>query len=122
MAKFQKHIFICVNERAPGDPKGCCAARGGQDVAAAFKRELHERGLKRIVRPNKALCLDQCALGVTVVVYPEAIWYGHVTAADVGEIIDEHIVGGRPVERLMLRPEQLTGIEPSRAREEPRAR
>lgn len=112
MAKFQKHIFICVNERAPDDPKGCCAAKGSLDVAAAFKKKLYERGLKRIVRPNKALCLDQCAHGVTVVVYPEATWYGHVTVNDVDQIIDEHIVGGRPVERLILPPEKLTGIEP----------
>jgi (2Fe-2S) ferredoxin len=113
MAKFQKHIFICVNERAPDDPKGCCAARGGKDVAAAFKKKLYDRGLKRIVRANKALCLDQCALGVTVVVYPEATWYGHVTVDDVDEIIDRHIVGGTPVERLVLPPEKLTGIEPA---------
>ena len=113
MAKFQKHIFICVNERAPGDPKGCCAAKGSADVAAAFKKKLYERGLKRVVRANKALCLDQCAHGVTVVVYPEATWYGCVTLNDVDQIIDEHIVGGRPVERLVLLPEKLTGIEPA---------
>jgi (2Fe-2S) ferredoxin len=112
MAKFQKHIFICVNEREPGDPKGCCAARGGKDVAAAFKKKLYDRGLKRVVRPNKALCLDQCALGVTVVVYPEATWYGHVTVGDVDEIIDRHIIGGEPVARLVLPSEKLTGIEP----------
>jgi (2Fe-2S) ferredoxin len=113
MAKFQKHIFICVNEREPGDPKGCCAARGGKDVAAAFKKKLYDRGLKRVVRPNKALCLDQCALGVTVVVYPEATWYGRVTVDDVDEIIDRHIIGGEPVARLVLPPEKLTGIEPA---------
>jgi (2Fe-2S) ferredoxin len=113
MAKFQKHIFICINEREAGDPKGCCAARGGKDVASAFKKKLHERGLKRIVRPNKAMCLDQCAMGVTIVVYPEGTWYGHVTVDDVDEIIDQHIIGGRPVERLVIPPERLTGIEPA---------
>ena len=115
MARFQKHIFICINEREPGDPKGCCAAKGGREVAAAFKKGLYDRGLKRIVRANKAMCLDQCAQGVTVVVYPEATWYGKVTLADVDEIIEEHIVGGRPVERLVLPPEKLTGIDPARA-------
>lgn len=113
MAKFQKHIFICVNERETGDERGCCAARGGHDVAAAFKKKLYERGLKRVVRPNKALCLDQCAQGVTLVVYPEATWYGHVSVADVDEIIDQHIVGGKPVERLVLSPDVLTGAEPA---------
>ena len=37
MAKFQKHVFICVNQRDPSDPKGCCASKGSQEVAAAFK-------------------------------------------------------------------------------------
>lgn len=112
MAKFQKHIFICVNEREPEDPRGSCTARGSAEVVEAFKQKLHARGLKRVVRANKAGCLDQCAHGVTCVVYPEATWYGHVTVADVDQIIDEHIVGGRPVERLVLAPELLTGKEP----------
>ena len=112
MARFQKHLFICVNERTPDDPRGSCIARGGADVAAAFKSKLHERGLKRIVRANKAGCLDQCAHGTTLVVYPEGTWYGHVTVDDVDEIIEQHVIGGRPVERLVLRPDQLTGREP----------
>ena len=120
MAKFQKHIFICVNERDPADPKGCCAAKGSKEVAAAFKKKLYDRGLKRVVRANKALCLDQCALGVTVVVYPEATWYGRVTVGDVDEIIEQHIVGGAPVRRLVLPPETLTGLDPAQAPGAPR--
>ena len=50
-----------------------------------------------------------------VVVYPEATWYGHVTVDDVDEIIDRHILGGKPVERLVLPPEKLTGIDPRNA-------
>ena len=115
MAKFQKHVFICVNERDPADPKGCCAAKGGKDVASAFKSKVHACGLKRIVRANKALCLDQCARGVTVVVYPEAVWYGGVTVADVDEIVEKHILGGVPVERLVIPPEKLTGIDPAKS-------
>ena len=112
MAKFQRHVFICINERDARDPRGCCAARGGDEVAAAFKQRLYQRGLKRIVRPNKAGCLDQCAKGVVCVVYPEGVWYGGVTVDDVDQIIDEHIIGGRPVERLVIPDEQLTGREP----------
>jgi (2Fe-2S) ferredoxin len=112
MAAFKRHVFICVNERAPDDPRGFCKARGGDAVAAAFKAKLHERGLKRIVRANKAGCLDQCALGPTLVVYPEGVWYGRVTLEDVDEIIERHIVGGEPVERLVLSPDMLTGREP----------
>lgn len=113
MAKFQRHVFICVNERPGDDERGCCAARGGYEVAEAFKKKLYERGLKRIVRPNKAGCLDQCAKGVTVVVYPEAVWYGHVRVEDVDEIVERHILGGEPVERLQIPDDELTGKEPA---------
>ncbi len=109
MPGFERHLFICVNDRAEGDPRGCCVARGGKELAAAFKKQLYERGLKRVVRANKAHCLDQCARGAVVVVYPEAIWYGGVTVDDVDEIIEQHIIGGRPVERLVIPAEQLTG-------------
>jgi (2Fe-2S) ferredoxin len=71
--------------------------------------------MKRIVRPNKAGCLDQCAQGVTVVVYPEQVWYGHVTPADVPEIIQQHILGGKPVARLLIPDAELTGIEARKA-------
>lgn len=111
MAKFERHIFTCINQRPDESPKGCCAARGGAEVAAELKRRLYERGYKRVVRANKAYCLDQCAHGVALVVYPEAVWYGNVTVADLDEIIDEHIVGGRPVERLVIPDAELTGIE-----------
>jgi (2Fe-2S) ferredoxin len=109
VAKFEKHVFICVNERDKDDPRGDCGSKGGHDLAEAFKKKLYDRGLKRIVRPNKALCLDQCAMGCTVVVYPDAVWYGKVTPADVDEIIDAHIIGGKPVARLVIPDDQLTG-------------
>jgi (2Fe-2S) ferredoxin len=114
MAKFQKHVFICTNERTAEDPRGCCKAKGSEQVVEAFKKALHARGLKRVIRANKAGCLDQCANGVTVVVYPEGTWYGRVTVEDVAQIVEEHLVGGRPVARLVLDPKDLTGIEPPR--------
>jgi (2Fe-2S) ferredoxin len=101
--RYERHVFICVNKRAPDDPKGCCADKGADDVRDAFKRLLHERGLKGRIRANAAGCLDQCARGVSVVVYPEQVWYGRVTAADVPEIIDSHLVGGVPVDRLRMK-------------------
>ncbi len=102
MPRFEKHIFICTNERPPEDPKGCCAAKNAREIAACFKQELHRRGLKGKIRANKAGCLDLCELGPTVVVYPEGIWYKQVTIADVPEIIESHLLGNRPVERLRV--------------------
>ena len=113
MALFQRHVFICINEREASDPRGCCSAKGSHAVVEAFKKKVHSAGLKRLVRPNKAGCLDQCAHGVTVVVYPEQVWYGGVTVADVDEIVESHLKGGVPVARLRLAPEQLTGLDPA---------
>lgn len=54
------------------------------------------------VRINKSGCLDQCEHGPTVVVYPEAVWYGGVKPEDAEEIVREHLLGGKPVERLRM--------------------
>lgn len=101
MAPFDKHIFICCNRREAGHPRGCCDPTGSEALQKAFKKAIAERGLKR-VRANKAGCLDQCEKGPTVVVYPDTVWYGRVTEADVNEIVEQHIIGGRPVERLLM--------------------
>lgn len=101
MPGYERHIFTCINRREPGDPKGCCAEKGSELIAEMFKVGLHKRGLKGRMRANKAGCLDQCEQGVTVVVYPEGVWYRRVQAADVEEIIERHLVGGEVVERLI---------------------
>jgi len=97
------HVFTCTNRRPEGSPKGCCASKGGEEVRLEFKRQLDVQGV-RSVRANAAGCLDACERGVTVVIYPQGVWYGRVTVADVEEIVREHVVGGRPVERLRLEP------------------
>ena len=112
MPRFGRHIFVCINERAVGAERGCCAHKGGSAVRDRFKKLLAGRGLGGVVRANKAGCLDQCERGVTVVIYPEQVWYGNVTLEDVSEIIERHVVGGQLVDRLLL-PEQpqLEGLE-----------
>ena len=102
MPHFERHVFVCGNQREAGHPRGCCAAKDAAGVRAAFKAALRQHGLIGRVRANDAGCLDQCEHGVTVVVYPEQVWYGFVTPADVPEIVASHVVGGRPVERLRL--------------------
>ncbi len=73
------------------------------ELQKSFKHKLVERGLKGRVRANQSGCLDQCEHGPNLVIYPEAVWYGGVTLADVDEIIASHIIEGKPVERLRLR-------------------
>ncbi len=102
MAKYQRHVFVCTNQREPGSARPSCNADGTSQLHAQFKQAVDAAGLKARVRVNKAGCLDQCEHGPTVVVYPEAVWYGPVGTADVAEIVASHLVAGRPVERLML--------------------
>ena len=103
MTGFKHHIFICVNERTPDDPRGCCSAKDSKIIQEAFKTQVKERGLKGTVRANKSGCLDHCAYGPSVVIYPEGVWYTVKTLDDVTEIMDRHIVGGEMVERLRMR-------------------
>jgi (2Fe-2S) ferredoxin len=101
--RFEHHVFVCENRRPEGAPRGCCAGKGSAAVREALKSELSRRGLQGRVRANAAGCLDACDRGVALVVYPEGVWYGGVTVADVPEIVERHLVSGQPVERLRLR-------------------
>jgi (2Fe-2S) ferredoxin len=103
MPKFERHIFICGNVRPAGHPRGCCDPSGTGELQKRFKQRLAELGLKGKVRANQAGCLDQCEHGPNLVIYPDAVWYGFVTLADVDEIVSSHIVAGQPVQRLILK-------------------
>jgi (2Fe-2S) ferredoxin len=120
MPPFEKHIFICCNQREAGHPRGCCDPNADDGLQKAFKKALAERDLTRRVRANKAGCLDQCEHGPTVVVYPDTVWYGGVTEADIDEIIESHIIGGEPVARLRLPDACInTATCPHKARKAP---
>jgi|SRR5438874_13688818 len=107
MALRRRYLFICTNRRADDDPKGCCAARGSEEVRAALKEQLKTRGLARLgARACKSSCLDQCSSGVCILVEPDHFFYGHVTPQDVPEIV-EALAENRRVERLVLDEEEL---------------
>src|SRR5215471_16230893 len=101
----KRYLFVCINRRAEDNPKGCCAAKDSEEVYRALKEELAARGLAKLeARVCTSSCLDQCASGVTVLVEPDHFFYGHVTVADVPEIVDG-LVNGQPVKRLLLTAE-----------------
>jgi (2Fe-2S) ferredoxin len=102
MPKFEYHIFICENQRDPADSRGCCAAKGSENLREWFKQEIKRLGLKGRVRANKAGCLDACAFGPSVVVYPEGVWYTVRTPGEVKEIVESHICNGEVVQRLLM--------------------
>ncbi len=99
---YDKHIFICVNQRAAGAPRKSCGEAHGMEIVEAFKKKLKEKKLSIKLRAQKSGCLDICDFGQTLVVYPEGIFYVGVSLNDVDEIIEEHIVNNRIVERLKL--------------------
>ena len=100
--RYDKHIFICTNQREPGHPRGCCAEKGSEELRARFKSALKERGLSRRMRANAAGCLDACEYGAAIVIYPDNVWYGGVTVDDIDEIIESHLLNDEPVERLLI--------------------
>jgi (2Fe-2S) ferredoxin len=102
MPPLERHVFVCENLRDPGSERGCCAAKDAGEIRSRLRILAKDAGVKGRVRINTAGCLDQCSHGVAIVVYPEAVWYGAVTVADVDEIFRCHVLGGQPVERLRL--------------------
>jgi (2Fe-2S) ferredoxin len=94
MGQFIRHVFVCTHGEY-------CPADGGLRVYQALKDGVRDRGLKKTVRVNKSGCLDQCGNGPMVVVYPDDIWYAGVTLETAARILDEHLVGGRPVAALV---------------------
>jgi (2Fe-2S) ferredoxin len=102
MSRFRAHFFVCINRRPDGHPKGCCATKGGEDIAKAIKIGAYEAGLKGVVRVNKAGCLDACETGVSAVLYPQGVWYQGITMDDVDEIVQRTLIDGEIIDRLVL--------------------
>ena len=102
MSHFKYHVFFCSNQRGPGEM--CCNNHGATDMRNYAKDRIKALGLNGAgkVRINSSGCLDRCDLGPVLVVYPEAVWYTYVDKEDIDEIIDEHLVHGRVVERLKV--------------------
>ena len=82
-------------------------ARYRQVVASYYYKEIAGRGLTPAVRANQSGCLDQCEYGPTVVIYPQAIWYGRVTTDDVARIVEETILNQRVITELVIPDECL---------------
>lgn len=100
---FRKQVFCCITEG-----EGKCASKGGNEVLAKFREEVSQRGLTDIL-VTKVGCTGQHATGPTVIIHPDGLWYQRVTPGDVAEIIEQHLVGGKPVARLLNPEMKVTG-------------
>ena len=110
MSRFDKHVFVCTNERPAGHLKGSCSACGGNDIKNKLKSLVKQANLKNSIRINSAGCLDACEYGAVIVIYPEETWYGKVGLDDVAEIFQSHLVEGEPVDRLLIPASELAAI------------
>jgi len=104
-APIRHHVFVCTGKS--------CSAVDSAAVKAAFEKELNARGLqfgteKKGRNPKGSVVLTECgsvgfcAIGAAVMVYPDGVWYAQVRPEDVREIVEEHLVHGRPLARLAL--------------------
>lgn len=93
--KYVQHILVCTDSKS----KQC--KKGGPEILKTFEKAIKARKLGRQVIVSEIGHVGGCSLGPNVIVYPEGVWYGQVTPEDVAEIIDEHILEGRVVQRLL---------------------
>ena len=98
MGQYDRHVFVCTS----GDT--CPTQADVERYVKTLRDSVRAAGKQIDVRINKAGCFSQCGHGPMIVVYPENVWYAGVKESDLDEIVQSHIVGGRPVERLRYEP------------------
>lgn len=102
MPKPDKHVFVCTQNRPQGHPRGSCASSGCADVMNEFMSEIQAQNLFDKIGLTNTGCMGPCMMGPSVLVYPEGVLYGKVTKDDVKTIISEHLLGDKPVEKLLV--------------------
>jgi (2Fe-2S) ferredoxin/SAM-dependent methyltransferase len=98
MEPFRHHLFICTQQKPEG--VASCPANNSWNVLRALERELTSRNLQHEIQVATCGCLGLCDDGPIVIVYPEGVWYRKVQQADIPEIVESHLVGGKTVARL----------------------
>ena len=90
---IRSHVLICGGT-------GCTSSKS-VDIKNAMEAEILAKGLADEVKVVMTGCFGLCALGPIMIVYPEGTFYSNVTVEDAAEIVSEHLLKGRPVERLV---------------------
>lgn len=91
---IRSHVLICGGTG--------CTSSGSKVLMSTFEEELKKQGLEDEIKIVQTGCFGLCALGPVVIVYPEGTFYSHVKKEDVAEIVEEHLLKGRLVDRARL--------------------
>jgi (2Fe-2S) ferredoxin len=98
----RSHVLVCVQNRPAGHPRGSCQSKGGASVYQTFVEEFAKRSLWDTFQLTHTGCLGPCRSGASVLIYPEGVLYGNVSASDVPTIIEQHLVAGSVVPQLAI--------------------
>ena len=99
---YERHIFVCVSGKT-------CPTRGGEEIAGELKRRARDDGITDRIRVNKSGCMNQCAYGPMIVIYPAGVWYSGVALEDVDEIYEKTVLRGEIIPRLVHQNPTRTG-------------
>ena len=100
IATAERHLFLCMGP-------DCCSREEAEVVWEYIKRRVKETSLRTM--RTKAECFRICVGGPWIVVYPEGVWYGSMTIERFERILQEHLIGGRPVEEWITIRHELAG-------------
>lgn len=105
MPKPEKHVFVCTMSRPTGHPRSSCGEKSSAEVMEEFLMQIQQKELFTRFQITATGCMGPCSEGPTVLVYPEGVMYGNVKKEDVAVIVEEHLLGDNPVERLFMTQE-----------------
>ena len=101
MALPERQVLVCINERDPSAGRPSCRGEGSRKLKDELKDAVKAAGLKGRVRVLEVSCMDQCEHAAVCAVYPDNVWYSFTKARDAHEIVEQHLLGDTPVERLL---------------------
>ena len=84
---YEKIIFVCTNQREPGE-RACCAGGGGCELRDKLKTMIKDRKLRSKVRVSQSGCMDKCEDGPNVMIFPDNVWLSHMQETDLDGIVD----------------------------------
>lgn len=108
---FRQHVLICTGPRCGGE-------RHSERIRQEFRRQFVRQALPASVKDTPCLCFGLCSYGPNVIIYPDGVVYSGVGPQDVAEIVREHLVHGRVVERLLFKKKEAAaqdGVAPDPA-------